>query len=64
MKIAAKAASSCSNHSPATNHGCSHNSRLSTCTTDDKLIAALGTSYVHPTYESVSAPHFNVNQCL
>ena len=49
LKIAAEAASSCSNHSLTTNHGCAHNSRLSTGTTDGKLIAALGASYVHST---------------
>ena len=51
---AAKAASSCSNQSLATNHGCTHNSRLSTRMTDGELIAALGASCVHSTFSSKS----------
>ena len=42
-------ASSGSNHSLVTNHGCMCNSQLATCTTDRELIAALGASYVHST---------------
>ena len=49
LTIAAEAASSCSHHSMAANHGYVHNSRMSTGTTDGKLIAALGASYVHST---------------
>ena len=33
----------------ATNHGCAHDSQLSTCTADGKLIVALGVPYVHST---------------
>ena len=38
-------------HSLVTNHGCAHNGQLSTCTIDDKLIAALGASYVTLAYQ-------------
>ena len=45
----AKPASQLSNQSLATNHGSAHNTQPSTCTTDGRLIAALGASYVDTT---------------
>ena len=56
MYRAAKAASSCSKRSLATNHGRAHNSRLSTCTTDGELITARYMFQIlAPACESVSA---------